>query len=343
VTAAEGVTAGPIEPAPRPESNNFDVLRLVFAALVIASHAFGLTGHTEPALWGRTLGNVGVHGFFVISGYLVSQSYLRSRTLAEYAGGRALRIVPGLVVAVVLATVAAAVFHQYVANPIPGLIDGPLWTLTWEAVCYGLVAVLGIIGVLNSTAFPAFLAAAWVVYLVNISSVSDFVLVIVPLLLMFGAGALMAAHPLPGADSYLPIIGGIGLVITFSYPLFTWLLWPVQQFVPFVFGPTITAGEVLRVVYLVSFPLVVIWLGRLSRPGIRLRNDLSYGSYIYGWPVGQMAVAIGIQFHVPLEPWWVLLVTIAATIPLAYLSWRFIERPALRLKRRFRSHPDPAW
>lgn len=226
MTAPEGVTDGPIEPPARPESNNFDLLRLVFAGLVIASHAFGLTGHTEPVLWGRTLGNVGVQGFFVISGFLVSQSYLRSRTLAEYAGSRALRILPGLVVALVFATIAAAVFRHYVADPVPAIIDGPVWTLTWEVICYGLVAVLGIIGVLNSSAFPAFFAAAWVVYLANISSVTDFVLVIVPLLLMFGAGVLMATHSLPGADRFLPIIGGIGLVITFSYPLFTWLLMP---------------------------------------------------------------------------------------------------------------------
>ena len=47
------------------KKNNFDVLRLIFAVFVIFSHSFALVGKSEPVLLGRTLGNLGVHGFFL--------------------------------------------------------------------------------------------------------------------------------------------------------------------------------------------------------------------------------------------------------------------------------------
>lgn len=60
------------------------------------------------------------------------------------------------------------------------------------------------------------------------------------------------------------------------------------------------------------------------------RNDLSYGIYIYGFPMQQIATLIGIASlgygaHV--------LVSLVLTVPCAYLSWVAVERPALRLKR----------
>ena len=125
--------------------NNFDALRLVFAIFVIFSHAYALVGKTEPVLLGRTLGNLGVHGFFVISGYLIVKSKLNSSS-SFYVISRALRILPGLVVALYIANLIGNLAHHFEHNPVPQITDGPVWTLPWEAICYLLVLVFGIIG-----------------------------------------------------------------------------------------------------------------------------------------------------------------------------------------------------
>jgi peptidoglycan/LPS O-acetylase OafA/YrhL len=58
-------------------------------------------------------------------------------------------------------------------------------------------------------------------------------------------------------------------------------------------------------------------------------GDLSYGLYIYGWPVEQ-AVMWLYGGH---AAWWqVFLIAVPATAALAFLSWHLVERPILRLK-----------
>jgi peptidoglycan/LPS O-acetylase OafA/YrhL len=60
------------------------------------------------------------------------------------------------------------------------------------------------------------------------------------------------------------------------------------------------------------------------------RVDLSYGVYLYGWPAGQVIFYFTAQ---RIGPYPLFFLTMAITLMLAYASWRFVERPALRLLR----------
>src|SRR5205823_11764580 len=88
-------------------SNNFDFLRFFFAALVIFSHSFDLlrgSGANPISHFSRGQidgGSLAVAGFFIISGFLVAQSYLTSRSVFDYLKRRKLRIYPGFVAAVI--------------------------------------------------------------------------------------------------------------------------------------------------------------------------------------------------------------------------------------------------
>ena len=71
-----------------------------------------------------------------------------------------------------------------------------------------------------------------------------------------------------------------------------------------------------------GFALVML---ALSAPVVALSNDVSYGMYIYGWPIAQTVVVVlpGIS-PVPLA-----VLSLLATYPIAFLSWQFVERPGL--------------
>src|SRR3954452_12949771 len=97
-------------------SNNFDVLRLAAAALVLLSHAFLINGVDDPAIaltGDETLGDMAVTAFFGISGFLVARSWCRDPRLGRFVTKRALRIVPGLWAVVALsALVLGPVFSS---------------------------------------------------------------------------------------------------------------------------------------------------------------------------------------------------------------------------------------
>jgi peptidoglycan/LPS O-acetylase OafA/YrhL len=62
---------------------------------------------------------------------------------------------------------------------------------------------------------------------------------------------------------------------------------------------------------------------------IRLRTDVSYGVYVLAYPTQTLLVIAGLGTSV-----FILVgVSIAVVMPLAWLSWRFVEQPALRIVR----------
>src|SRR3982074_3309146 len=87
------------------QANNFGFLRLLFATLVILAHSPELVdGNRSREILTRIfgtmpLGEVAVDGFFLISGYLILQSLVNSKSYFEYLSKRVLRIYPGYIVA----------------------------------------------------------------------------------------------------------------------------------------------------------------------------------------------------------------------------------------------------
>ena len=76
---------------------------------------------------------------------------------------------------------------------------------------------------------------------------------------------------------------------------------------------------------------LAIWIGSLDLGTITTfsdKQDYSYAIYITGYPIQQSVIAYtGI-----LEPWHNFAVTMAIVLPIAALSWNFIENPVIRLK-----------
>ena len=166
-------------------SNNLDVLRFLLACVVIHSHSFMLTGHEYASLRQKLIhlqfggGGYAVDFFFMLSGFLVANSWLHSRGLGDYLKRRTLRIYPGFIVCLAFCVFVAgplggADLKTYFANPqtwsffaplilgplgvLPGVftdapwrgvVNVPLWTIRFEFLCYLLLAAIGMAGLLR--------------------------------------------------------------------------------------------------------------------------------------------------------------------------------------------------
>ncbi|MET3946703.1 peptidoglycan/LPS O-acetylase OafA/YrhL [Arthrobacter sp. UYCu512] len=329
-----------------PRSNSLNAIRLGLALLVMVSHSWALGGAgAEPELGGANLGTWAVFGFFGISGYLITRSRLSGHSVRQFYRARFLRLFPGflvclLAVAFVFAPLSRlwdpagsfSILDQlgYIlrnillyppflgqydigstlsAVPFTDVWNGPLWTLFWEASCYVLVGVAA--SLLPRRVLGPLLAATLVIASVATLAAEQNPVVpllitrTLPMLAAFAGGAVMFLYDekfirrwaVPGAVGML-VMSVLTQTATTLAPLpFTYLLFVLSAIIP------------------------------LQRVGSRF--DVSYGVYIYGWPVQQVVALIAGD---SLPVWVFVGLSVAATVPLAYLSCRYVEQPALAFK-----------
>ena len=101
--------------------NNLDVIRFLAATFVLFSHAYPITtgnNASEPfAIWSKgqmTFGELAVSIFFIISGFLITQSFDRSKDPIYYFKARVLRIFPALIFCVLLSIlIVGPIFTEF--------------------------------------------------------------------------------------------------------------------------------------------------------------------------------------------------------------------------------------
>lgn len=357
---ASSLLAASRSPGPRVHSrladfpkhnNSLNFIRLVLAGLVIVSHSWPIGGFGDEPRFGKlSLGAFAVAAFFVLSGWLITQSRMSSE-LPSYLWRRFCRIYPGyfaalLVVAFVFAPIGAAVssgeYHLwsgfgYVTSNIPLNIrdwtvgsslppnafqawNGSLWTLRYEVACYlvvgfvitltgrrwiGVTTIIGL--VMLTSAAVVWQIAGWP----NQSFAAQFI----ELSPFFFAGAALFAM-----RGRIPLHGGYATLAAA------------------LAGLLISTGATPAVAAL-PITYFFLWLGA-TLPGIFQRigrdNDISYGTYIYAFPVQQLLALLGgAKFGVGFY----ILFNVIATLPIAAVSWFAIEKPAQRLRRAFDRFP----
>lgn len=279
-------------------SNNFDALRLIGALMVLTSHMAPISGRVEWMWAGEhSLGNLGVLIFFSISGFLVYASWSNDPDLGRFLSRRYLRMAPGLIVALAStwAMVSMLDLQGFPDNP-SQVRNGSLWTIPFEVYCYLLLAGAGMLMARPAIGFITGMLAGYALF------PSDYLAYFG---LFFAMGSIFKAHPslLTWRITGLLVAAG-GAVFLFN-------------------GHTIIALAL-------ALPATTVWVGTQSWPLLRSAGrvgDLSYGIYIYAWPVQQVMVAL-LPNKFPL----LLVSSIAVSSVLAWLSWHFVEAPALRLK-----------
>jgi peptidoglycan/LPS O-acetylase OafA/YrhL len=80
--------------------------------------------------------------------------------------------------------------------------------------------------------------------------------------------------------------------------------------------------------YLIFWSAFEVPVLRLSK--VANKTDLSYGIYLYAWPIASL---IAWKFR-HINPWLLSISTLVCSALIAYLSWTFVEKPCLGLIRR---------
>ncbi|NBA98219.1 acyltransferase [Pseudomonas sp. R5(2019)] len=328
---------------PLHNSNIFDILRHIAALAVLFSHHFALNGLDEPKAFGvAKLGALSVVVFFSISGFLITQSYLRASSSIDYFKKRARRIFPALILcsfimtAFVCTIFGSGEWSSYLlskdaiynflhlsslgssATPEQmnyfsstyirkDALNGSLWTLFFEFFDYILIAL----------------------FLFNKSRpiISLTVLLAGSILLQLAVQAGLTSNYWIDRSTILTIpfaIGGL-LFITKKY-------WHNRKISLLLFALGVTGimlaqpDDERSIIFFSSISILTIIIGSSFKDIIiNGRFDISYGIYIYAYPTQQIMVnETGLGF------WTSLAASALITVLLANMSWFFVEKKFIK-------------
>jgi peptidoglycan/LPS O-acetylase OafA/YrhL len=346
------------------KANNFDAIRLFLALAVVYSHSYSFYFGNESAEvfhvvtnGMRTAGGLAVQCFFIISGFLILHSYVRSRSLGDYLLKRVRRIHPGFIVAVIfsglvivpvfsdlgaslitaryigslLLNAVILRFHTpsdvtFMANPYPGAVNGSLWSIPFEFWCYLGLAGLGIVGAVK---------LRWTVVVLLIAVVGTRVF-------------LDLTGRKPGG-------GLVGQIIGWPYLWFAVLPCFLLGMIVYLYRDSIPRSRWLFLAACVV-PLGVAWgTGRewcmtavspicmsycvfyvAFGAHVRLHSfgrygDFSYGTYLYAFPLQQATMALlGTRISFPVY----LVLCVIVSLLAGITSWYLVERRFLPTSRR---------
>lgn len=338
--------------------NNLDIMRLVFALFVIVSHSYPISGNPSGDWLSRVTGgqimfsSIGVDGFFIISGFLIFNSLKFSKSKADYIWKRCLRIFPALFVVLVLTilmgyfvsgmsaydyfygnisvrtylinnlSLYALQWHisgVFTGNVYPNTINGSLWTLVYEFALYFIIMltaigtllgkhisrVLGLLVILG-TAYLALNYKAelnvreffWGLNFYQMAYLSS----------LFFAGSFLASLKFNEWSGLRWYCLGSAIVLVISVLL----------------GKYAVVAHAVLPVFIISlgYSCITNLSAAYSKVG-----DLSYGVYIYGFPVQQLLMHCFNLTTLELMAY-----SSGASVLCGYLSWKLVESKALEYK-----------
>jgi peptidoglycan/LPS O-acetylase OafA/YrhL len=334
-------------------AGNVGPLKLVLAGLTVLGFAIPARSGSfdvDPllGLTGVTVLEHVLVASFAVSGFLAARSLHRRADSLAFAAGRVLRLVPAFLVATLMMFLVV----------VPLLSGVPLLALLADHEAmepFGRLLFLqdgttplphlfahtpaGSLALIAAPLVPALLAmAAMTLVLTQIDGRHRFLVA----LGVAGAFALAAATLAPLAHEGPGTLREAALFSAAAAYLFGFAAFGLRARVTLdwrvVTAATIIAASLAGwAAYLAVLPFAVttaaMWLAFIVRPlGTAFFGDvdLSYGMVLYAWPLMQFFVA-----NQPFAATWIIVVmTLVAAAGAAVLSWRLVERPAIRFGRR---------
>jgi peptidoglycan/LPS O-acetylase OafA/YrhL len=328
------------------------------------SHSFAIFGLPEPKIFNQyTLGLFCVFIFFITSGFLIFRSWIRRPSIRWYVVSRLLRIFPALIGVVVFCVLIVGplatrnslptyffdsrIFTFFKSNVIffvfdwqqtlPGVfekfpvsqsVNGSLWTIPFELFMYFLLLLTVLPGVIFSkqagikTAsflviiFLIFYTVGYILNTKNPGLIFEFMSVIglgFPLLILGGFFATGVLYAYAEDHFFHPIVAMMLLLLCF----------------------VLTEFRFFQLILLLFIPYIVISLAQsklFSKIDVFYKHDLSYGIYLYAFPIQQLTYYF---FGSRINQLTGFALSFTLTVLMAVISWFLIERPSLRLKAKF--------
>lgn len=325
--------------------SGFDYMRLTLASLVVWTHTVNIALGNEAVTeiwtgpWRPPLAMI-LGMFFCLSGFLVAGSLERCRTMISFLGLRVIRLVPALAVdTLIAALILGPLFttlplREYFSDPLfsayflniighvqfvlPGVfennlqktVNGQLWTLPFELLCYIALTVFAIIG---------FIRYRWLL------------LGAVAFLIVF----LSIVEIYEGRSMVRYVMSGRTLVLCFLLGNLGYMYRDRIKLSRVGFAIACVAAYALLMLpgfdYVAAIPVsyVTIYLGLLTPRRLKIvsSGDYSYGIFLYGYPIQQAVYQlVGPGF------WLNFLIPYPFVVALAVLSWFLVEKPSLKLR-----------
>jgi peptidoglycan/LPS O-acetylase OafA/YrhL len=308
-----------------------------------------------------TGGTVAVNFFFIMSGYLITASFLHSTSILDYLGKRVRRIYPGFVVSMLFGALVAVPlgggvltghhklfnfvvnslqlreFSQIGAfsrNPFPNAVNGSVWTIFFEFGCYLGVLILGVTGALarRHLVLGIFLGS------VLVSIAFDVWQPQIPVSRLARLGALFG-DPSRWAQ-FIPVyLAGVIAYLyrdqiryTRNWGILCCFALLAACFVPFAWAALFPFAGAYLLFWTAFHPSIRLYHGAKF-------GDFSYGTYLYAFPLQQMIV---VAWAKPMNPYLLFLLSTPVALLFAIASWHLIERPFLQMGRMPRPKPKAA-
>ena len=340
--------------------NNFHLIRFVAASLVLFGHCYPLTGRgnydyiTIASQGIFPTSHMGVCIFFIVSGYLVSQSLQNSQNIKSFIWKRMLRIFPALTVVLLLCVFVVGPIcttlsyntywmlpetyrflkliklYPYIENSLPGVfennpekaVNGSLWTLPYEITMYFFLVFLQLINLFKKRSLILIL------FIISIPISTYYIFNTSPL-------KLIPIIHLSFTDTLeFGIFFMVGtLTCLFKDKVqFRFVYFIVITFLWFGLGLLhITSSTTIKAISFIALPYIVLYLANLKGKlnTFSKFGDFSYGIYIYAFPIQQMIVNFNTTNISILK---LFLLSSLIVLPLSIISWYLVEEPALRYK-----------
>lgn len=332
--------------------NNFGIIRLMGAVMVIIGHMYTLLGQGVPTLLWNSVNSIGVAIFFTIGGYLITLSWLREPKFKTYIIKRVFRIFPALIVCILLSVIVIGPLmtnlpiNEYYSNPLTwaymkncllyihyalpgvfadnicvGTVNGSIWCLPVEFLMYLLIPIYISLGSKLPEKMQKWYYGIATVLVIVAGSVwttwyydTHFV--------FYGMDFSQIMQIVP-----YYFIGSLFAVCKLEKILNLQIAMVVTIFAS---GMCFLPAPFCFLAQYLVIPYVILSLALAAKPVFSVFNkiDISYGMFLFGFIIQQMLIQIFVHRGWTLNVWILMTLSILLSGIMGSLTEKIVEKPA---------------